>query len=265
AGWCRTRVNKQVGRLKRVFRWAVGQELLPVAVAQSLACVQGLQKGRTDARETEPVVPVADVHLAATLPHLTPTVRAMVELQRLAGLRPGEVRELQPADLEMTGAVWVYGPAQHKMSHLGREKAVPIGQRARSILEPLVKGRRADEYLFSPARSREEMFAMRRTRRKSKVPPSQMNRRKPVADLLKKPGTHFTSFGYAAVIRPACIRAGVPQWHPNQIRHTFATEVRRVYGLEAAQVLLGHAKADVTQVYAERDWELAMKVAAEIG
>ena len=59
--------------------------------------------------------------------------------------------------------------------------------------------------------------------------------------------------------------AGVPHWHPNQLRHLFATEVRRVHSLEAAQVLLGHSQADVTQVYAERDFALAAGVAAKIG
>ena len=57
----------------------------------------------------------------------------------------------------------------------------------------------------------------------------------------------------------------MPHWHPNQLRHTFATEVRQAYGLEAAQVLLGHARADVTQVYAERDLALAVRVATEVG
>jgi integrase len=55
------------------------------------------------------------------------------------------------------------------------------------------------------------------------------------------------------------------RWHPNQLRHTFATRVRKDYGLEAAQVLLGHSRADVTQVYAERNEELARVTAAKIG
>ena len=55
------------------------------------------------------------------------------------------------------------------------------------------------------------------------------------------------------------------RWAPNQLRHTFATEVRKVHGLEAAQVLLGHARADVTQVYAEKDQESARRVMAAIG
>jgi integrase len=55
------------------------------------------------------------------------------------------------------------------------------------------------------------------------------------------------------------------RWHPNQLRHTFATLVRKRHGLEAAQVLLGHSRADVTQVYAERNEELAASVAALVG
>jgi hypothetical protein len=43
------------------------------------------------------------------------------------------------------------------------------------------------------------------------------------------------------------------------------TEVRRRDGLEGAQVSLGHAKADVTQLYAERNTVLAEMIAAEVG
>lgn len=53
--------------------------------------------------------------------------------------------------------------------------------------------------------------------------------------------------------------------HPNQLRHTFATRVRKQDGLEAARVLLGHSRADVTQIYAERNEELAVAVASKIG
>jgi site-specific recombinase XerC len=55
------------------------------------------------------------------------------------------------------------------------------------------------------------------------------------------------------------------RWHPNQLRHSFATRVRKEHGLKAAQVLLGHERADVTQVYAERDQQLAADVALRIG
>jgi integrase len=54
-------------------------------------------------------------------------------------------------------------------------------------------------------------------------------------------------------------------WSPNQLRHTFATDVRKRFGLEAAQVLLGHSEADTTQLYAERDAERAVAVMLQVG
>ena len=54
-------------------------------------------------------------------------------------------------------------------------------------------------------------------------------------------------------------------WNPHQLRHTAATEIRRAFGLEAAQVVLGHSGADVTQIYAERDMNLARQVAMKRG
>lgn len=57
----------------------------------------------------------------------------------------------------------------------------------------------------------------------------------------------------------------IDHWHPHQLRHTLGTEIRRKYGIEAAQVLLGHARADVTQVYAQKNLDLAIRIARECG
>ena len=78
-------------------------------------------------------------------------------------------------------------------------------------------------------------------------------------------GDSYTTSSYRRAIVRACKRAGIPQWTPNRLRHSRATELRRKYGLEAAQTVLGHAQADVTQVYAERDFELAKRVMREVG
>ena len=55
------------------------------------------------------------------------------------------------------------------------------------------------------------------------------------------------------------------RWFPNQLRHTFATRVRKAHGLEAVQVALGHRNAKITETYAERDQSLAAKVAEQMG
>lgn len=63
SGWNRKLVNRRVGRVRRVFRWAAENELIPAAVHQELATVVGLQPGRTQARELDPVEPVAEEHV----------------------------------------------------------------------------------------------------------------------------------------------------------------------------------------------------------
>ena len=57
----------------------------------------------------------------------------------------------------------------------------------------------------------------------------------------------------------------IPLWNPNQLRHSAGTEIRKHFGLEGAQVFLGHEAADVTQVYAEADIARAADIAREVG
>jgi integrase len=57
----------------------------------------------------------------------------------------------------------------------------------------------------------------------------------------------------------------VPRWHPHQLRHSAATEIRRQFGIEAAQHVLGHRTLAVTQLYAEKNDDIAKRVAAAIG
>src|SRR5262249_2668137 len=47
AGLARTTVNARIEHVRRVFRWAAAEELLPVEVHQALATVPGLQRGRS--------------------------------------------------------------------------------------------------------------------------------------------------------------------------------------------------------------------------
>lgn len=55
------------------------------------------------------------------------------------------------------------------------------------------------------------------------------------------------------------------RWAPNRLRHSRATEIRQIDGLEASQAVLGHSKADTTQIYAERDIAKAVKIMSEVG
>jgi hypothetical protein len=86
--WCRTHINRQMERIKRAFKWAASEELVPGSVYEALRCVSGLRRGRTSARESCPVKPVDDEVVEATLPHLPEVVADMVRIQRLTGMRP---------------------------------------------------------------------------------------------------------------------------------------------------------------------------------
>jgi integrase len=57
----------------------------------------------------------------------------------------------------------------------------------------------------------------------------------------------------------------VRSWTPHQIRHTRATEIRRDFDLEAAQLILGHSRPDTTLIYAARDLGRASEVARKTG
>ena len=90
----------------------------------------------------------------------------------------------------------------------------------------------------------------------------------PPGDLAQRDGeTHTRWWGRLTAAQRAEVEAWrkAHRWHPNQLRHSFATRVRKQHGLEAAQVLLGHARADVTQVYAERNEALAARLVATLG
>src|SRR5262249_52996397 len=123
AGRCRRLINKDIHRIRALFRWAVGEELYPGAALQDLLAVEALEKGRTTARERPPVAPGAEEVVLATLPYLSATVAAMVRLHLLTAARPGEIASIRPRDVDRSDpACWVYRPQSHKTEHHGRER-----------------------------------------------------------------------------------------------------------------------------------------------
>jgi integrase len=274
----RTTINKRIDIIRRMFKWGVAEEIVAPTVYQGLQAVAGLRKGRTGAREPQPVLPVAEEVVNTTLPHLPVLVADMVRFQRLTGARPGEVCQLRPCDVDRDDEVWTYRPESHKTEHHGRDRIIYVGPKAQQVLLPYML-RDAQANCFSPAESEAKRHEEQRAHRRTRVQPSQRNRRK--ARPTRVPRTAYTKDSYNRAITRGIKKANkqrteeatdmgiepilLPHWHANQLRHSRATEIRREYGLEAAQVSLGHAKADVTQVYAERDARLAVKVALKIG
>jgi integrase len=282
AGRCRKLINQDVHRIRAMFRWAASEELLPGDSLASLAAVEPLEKGRSAAKDRPPIAPVAESVVLATLPHVSLQVAAMARLQLLTAARPGEVCAIRPRDVDRSDpSAWLYRPESHKTEHHGRERVIVIGPRGQEVLRDWLD-RDPDLYCFSPA----EVVASREAARK----PAQGKRRGRLA-ARPKAGGRYTKDSYRIALARACDRAfphptlararpkdltddqraellawrKSHRWHPHQLRHTRATEIRRTYDTEAAQIILGHSKPETTMIYAERDLTRAREIMAAVG
>lgn len=261
--WSRKHINESVNRIRRLFAWACENELAPPSVHQALQTVAGLKKGRSAARETKRVTVVSDEDVAATLELAPEIVADMVRVQRLTSARPGEICSMRPCDLDRSGDVWVYTVQDHKMEHYGTPRLVMIGPKAQKILAPYLE-RAADAWCFVPAET--AWIAKHRRGAKGAAASFQtvLAKARKIA-LERGPLTPYDSGSYRLAVNRAAEKAGVAKWSPNRLRHTASTEVRKQFGLEAAQVVCGHQSANVTQIYAERDLLLAKQVAQDVG
>jgi len=266
-GLCRTVVNARVKRVRRAFRWAASVELIPVSVVQALGTVEPLRRGRCAAPESPGVRPVRWEDVEATLPHLPRPVAAMVRLMRYSNCRAEDAVVVRGRDLRVQGDVWTYRPAGHK--NQWREegsqrhaRVIHLGPRAQEAVRPFL-GADPEAYLFSPREAAEEHRASRRLRRKTRRTPSELAKMR--RESQKGPASRYSVNTFQQAVRRACRRAGVAPWSVLQVRHTRATEVRERYGVEGAQASLGNARVETAQIYAEKNQELARRIARETG
>ena len=241
-GLSRVTVNRYMGIVAhRVLPWACDEGLVRPAVAVELSHVQPLKAYRSVAHETAPVRPVDDAIVEATVAHMMPSTADMVRVHRLTGMRPEEVCELRWRDIDMSVTPWVYRPVRHKNEWRGHPRAVCIGPRARAILER----HRGAEYPFSPVAAVAEWNAAKRAAATS---PARYCRAR--ADAVRVPRDHWDTCSYTKTIKAACRRAHIAPWGANRLRHAFATDVRRRFGLEATRAVLGHSMgARITDRY----------------
>lgn len=243
-GLARGEINARIGCLKRMFRWAAARRMVAGAVVGQLLLVEGLRKGSGRGVERRPVEPVADEVVNAALPYLSPAIVAMVKLQGLTGMRPGEVCHLRPCDLDTSGDVWLYRvPAEwNKLAHFGIARTVKVGPAGQAILKPFLAVRAQADYCFVPTPRRTSPCYNRRT--------------------------------YAKAIWRAIMRAQRKwhpplvyplHWHPNQLRHAAGTRIRAHSGLDAAQDVLGHSSREMTERYAKLDESIGWEAIRKIG
>jgi integrase len=260
----RKTINRTIGAVLRVFRWAVSMELVPPAVYEGLKSVEPLRIGRTPAPELPEITAVSDDQIERTLVHLPQIPADMVRVQRLIGCRPSELCGMCPIDIDRSGEVWVYRPPVHKNRWRGDKRRISIGPKAQAILSKYLD-RPPTRPCFVPAESETKRNLIRRRDRRSPMTPSHQARlKKPKKKL--DPNKPYTDDTYRRAIHRACEKAGItPAWSPNQLRHAAAEEARQFFGLDGAQARLGHKHAKVTEVYAKAQYSRADEVAKAVG
>lgn len=208
-------------------------------------------------------------------------------------------------DTTSDSGVWSYCPQEHKMAYQGKSREILFGPEAQKVLAPFMADRPVSACLFRPsdavAERIEKLHALRKTPLSCGNSPG-TNR---VALPQWSAGDYYTSNSYLQAIVRGCDLAFPPppplckmmrgngkletqaefmerltrsqkealkqwkrehRWHPHQLRHTAATNVRKKFGLEAAQLLLGHSSAQVTDaIYAERDSGKLEAIAKQVG
>lgn len=267
SGLSRKVVNARVNRIRRAFRWAASQELLPAQVVVELGMLAPLSKNRTAAPETRGIAPVPEAVVRQTLPHMPAAIAAMVELQLLTGCRASEVAAIRAEDVDRSVHPWEYRPGHHKTDYreFGRGRVVFFGPRAQAILTPFLE-RKGTGYVFDPqdaaTRSKVRRKYDRRVYTQAIYRACDRAFPHPVISQIKTSRTVKLTAEQKGEVKEWRRKH---RWSPLQLRHTAATRIRRDKGLEASQAVLGHARADVTQVYAERLDDLAREIAKSSG
>lgn len=268
SGLASTTIVGWTHRVRRVWRWLVSEGLVRPETADVLRTIPPVRAGRSGARPPKAIKPVPVLVVERTLSQLPPTIVAMVRLQLLTGMRPGEVCSMRPADIDVSGPLWRYAPARHKTAYRGHEREILLGPQAQAVLEPFLD-REPGFPIFRPLDALRGRHAARVASYEPKKGTGDYRRWESYrrraaereAEAASRTPSGWTTAAYGRAIAEACRGAGLEHWSPNRIRHTVATAIRERHGLEAAQIVLGHARADVTQIYAERSRRLAEDLA----
>ena len=209
-----TTANRRLAVLRRFYRWALRERLVPVDPTLRL---QGAHRVSRFPR----TVSESQVESLLAAPDASNTLglrdRAMFELLYATGLRVSELVELKLGELSLSeGLVRVVGKGS-------KERIVPLGEEARTWIERYLK------------RARPELLAGR------------------VSDAVfvtQRSGAMTRQMFWILVKRYA-LRAGIQvPLSPHGLRHAFATHLlNHGADLRVVQLLLGHADISTTQIY----------------
>lgn len=229
--------NDRLGWIKRMFAWAADpeQEFIPEEIAARVALCKPLRYARSPAPESQPVRSVPVEWVRNTALYASRRLATMMWVQWYTGMRPGELVQMSRSTIDQSQLPWLYQPMEHKTQHHGKSRTIFLGREARNALTPWLESLPASQdWLFEGGRH-------------------------------ERLGRPMTAGYYGRAIARINERHGLDHWHPNQIRHSYATRVERTDGREAAQLLLDHSSDKVTRRYIDPDLQKKRDLAERFG
>ena len=230
-GWSRKVINRQIVRIRTVWRWAERRGHVPPGAWSGLRVLEPLRAHDKRVRTLPPRKACDWQTLVRVCRKAPATVREMLLVQWYTGARSGEVRQMRAGELDCSGAVWIYRPASHKNAWRGQSREILCGPRCQAVLRRRLAGLAPGDYVFSST-----------------------------------PGHCYTDCTYARAVARAAKRAGVEVFCAYSCRHAFKLRVTREMSLDAARAAMGHRSIEMTAGYAvEVDRQTASEVARRIG
>lgn len=261
----RSTVNQRIGRIKKVFKWGVSQEMVPVAVMQALYTVEGLT---SKAKPPQRIVAVDWKRVEELKSLLSDTVYSMLRVLWLTGMRPDNLCKLKLEEIDRSDDVWLYTPEQHKTKYRGHGLVIALGPKTQKIILKCQKKRSESDYVFRPADSlawhakNNSMFKPWNART-----PADNFSPNTLRQALLRAQAHKAGIKVKRALptKKDFVRVGWNYFTVYQLRHAAATELRQSFSVEEVRAYLGHSTLSATEVYAEHDLASAKKIAISRG
>jgi integrase len=259
--FCRRTVNDYTFRIVSLFAWGVEHDLVAETTWRALKTVKSLRKGAAGTFDNPERQPVSDDVIRRTLPFMPPTLRAMVIVQRLTGMRPSEIFNMRVGDIDRTldTELWYYVPGKHKTEEYIGKKVIPLGKPEQELIAPYLEGKTPESAVFSPRTAMAERNAERRANRKTKISPSHVAKAEARAAKPSPYNEFYRQYSFRHAIEFAIAKGNkvlpdgekIPHWFPYQLRHAAATAAELAHSDADAQALLGHRTVNMTKRYSK--------------
>lgn len=248
----RATVAKLVALVRRCFDWGV--TVGKVSADQYAGIERVKPPARGQVKEPVRRQSVSFDVVEATVKRIDSAVADLLLCMWWTGARPGELCVIDvgmvrqggvirsqlkadvSVDLDQYGVWAVNLGDKHKTAHHGKERVIFFGPRAQEVIRPLLAKDR-DRPLFET-----------------------------------ETGKPYTAPRVYTCTVKAAKRAGMGEWFPYQIDHSFLSRVMVAFsteiagtGLMAARAARGHSLRGVTEIYTGGDWITAAKVAQRCG